>query len=114
MSEERFEQWAIVELFGHQRIAGLVSELEIAGSTLIRVDVPRVNGRDAFTKAYGHKAIYALTFVDRDVALAAAEKLGLVPIDEWTVASVTVEAVRERLKRASLPDYTDDTGEFNF
>lgn len=32
--------WAIVELFGHARIAGRVTEQVIAGQGFIRADVP--------------------------------------------------------------------------
>lgn len=32
--------WAILELMGHRRLAGYVSEQEIAGAAFIRVDVP--------------------------------------------------------------------------
>lgn len=59
--------WAIVELFGHQQIGGYVSEEQIAGSPMLRVDVPaaRVEGEgdvtDPFTRYFGAKAIYALT-----------------------------------------------------
>ena len=102
--EQSFQQWALVELFGHQRIAGLVSEFEIGGASFVRIDVPRVAGHDAFTKLFGPKAIYSMSFVERDVALAIAEKLQIVPVDSWSVASVTVEAVRRRLEQATLPD----------
>lgn len=37
---EKFEQWAIVDLFGHTRIAGKVSEQVIGGCSFVRVDVP--------------------------------------------------------------------------
>jgi len=38
---ETFETWAVVELFGHVRMAGRVTEQELFGSKLGRVDVPR-------------------------------------------------------------------------
>jgi hypothetical protein len=44
MSEERkqFSEWAIIELFGHQRIAGRVSEQTIGGCAFVRDDGGRV------------------------------------------------------------------------
>lgn len=107
MSNETFEQWAIVEIFGHQRIAGLVTEHAIGGQSFVRVDVPKVGGRDAFTKLYGSGAIYAISFVDRDVALAAAEKLDIAPVTPYSLASVTSDAVQNRLRLAS-GGYDDD------
>ena len=34
--------WAIVEMMGHVKLAGLISEQVIAGGKLLRVDVPAV------------------------------------------------------------------------
>ncbi len=91
--QPKFEQWCIVELFGHTRIAGLVSEQAIGGQTFVRVDVPeveheaeRVNHESrrlekyvetvpAFTKFYGSGAIYAITPVDEALARAVAGNL---------------------------------------
>lgn len=106
MSDEKFEQWAIVELFGHARIAGLVTEQTIGGSSFVRVDVPAVAGSPAFTKCYGQGAIYAISFVDRDIALAAAEKLRAKPITPYDVGALTSDAVRQRIEYAGI-DYDD-------
>ena len=35
-----FEGWAILELMGHRRLAGLLSETQIGGAAFIRIDVP--------------------------------------------------------------------------
>lgn len=106
MTEET-ELWAVVELFGHQRIAGKVSEHNLGG-TFVRVDVPAVGGRPGFTKLFGNAAIYGMTFVDRDVALAAAEKLAIAPVTKWDVGAMTTEAVRQRLVQAGMRDEYDE------
>ena len=65
MSETQgLETWAIVELFGHQKIAGHISEANVAGTTMLRVDVPEVDGQAAFTRLYGGSAIYSITPTD--------------------------------------------------
>jgi hypothetical protein len=64
--------WAIVELMGHQRIAGHVTEQQIGGTNMIRVDVPAVGKLSAFTKFFGAAAIYAITPCDQATATAAA------------------------------------------
>lgn len=30
-TQTKFKEWAVLELFGHRKLAGLVSEAEIAG-----------------------------------------------------------------------------------
>jgi len=72
-SSEKFESWAVVELFGHQRIAGKVTEQTIGGCSFIRVDVPKTEKRQAYTKYFGNGAIYAMTPCDEEVGRIAAE-----------------------------------------
>lgn len=89
--KQPFEQWAIVELFGHSRIAGRVSEMTIGGCSFVRVDVPEIPADDpvnaplqqAFTKLYGQGAIYAMTFTDEAAARLAARAFQVSPINTW-------------------------------
>ena len=83
--QESFTGWAIVELFGHNAIAGLVSEQVVGGSPFVRVDVPETNGAPPFTKLYGAKAIYAITPTTEDIATQAAAKLEVRPVALWVV-----------------------------
>jgi len=112
VSENNFEQWAIVELFGHARLAGLVTEQTIGGNSFVRVDVPAVGGNAEFTKLYGQGAIYAMSFVDRDVALAAAERLDEKPVSVYGLADVNAEAVKNRLRIANQRNMDFDDDEF--
>lgn len=77
---EPFEAWAIIEIMGHTQIAGLVSEQSIAGTALLRVDVPEVNGHQAFTRFYGGGAIYSITPTTEDLARQAVEALRPRPV----------------------------------
>lgn len=81
MAEDKFERWAVVELFGHSRIAGLVSESTIGGCAFIRVDVPAENGGAGFefTRYLGQGAIYAINIVDELVAREAAKRFRVRP-----------------------------------
>ena len=73
----KFEQWCIVELFGHTRIAGLVTEATIGGCAFIRVDVPKFDVPDEtlFTRYLGNGAIYALNPTTKEDVLRACEYL---------------------------------------
>lgn len=66
MSNEN-EQWAILELMGHRRLAGLVSEVERYGEKVCRIDIPKADG-SFVTQFYGGKAIYCETPTTEDVA----------------------------------------------
>ena len=49
-TKSKFEEWCLVELMGHNRIVGKCTEAIVAGCPLLRVDVPSVNGKGAFTR----------------------------------------------------------------
>lgn len=85
---EKFEQWALVELFGHSRIAGLISEQTIGGCSFLRVDVPESGGAPAYTKLYGNGAIYAISFVTEQIAKAAAESYRAVPVTPYQLPAL--------------------------
>ncbi len=80
-----FEQWALVEVMGHTRLAGLVTEEEIAGVAFLRVDVPAVEGLSAFTRYIGPKSVHSLTPVAKDVAHMMAARIKAAPIRAWGV-----------------------------
>lgn len=65
----------MVELFGHQRIAGRVSEATIGGCSFLRVDVPATEGRPPYSKYFGNGAIYAMTPCDEEIARHAAAQI---------------------------------------
>lgn len=71
--QQKLETWAIVEIMGHQRFAGYVSERAIGGASLLQVDVPECDGRAAFTKLIGVGSIYAITPCTEETARAAAQ-----------------------------------------
>jgi len=99
---EKFESWAVVELFGHQKIAGRVSEQQIAGSTMLRIDVPEAEGQTGFTRFYGGNAVYSITPTDEVTTRRAVEMLQARPITIYGVIAP------ERQIEARLTDSEDD------
>ena len=99
---DKFEEWAIIELFGHQRIAGRVSEQQIGGESFIRVDVPPANCNgtqfEPMTKLYGPGAIYCITPVTEQAARLAAAAAVERPVKRWELPA------RERQALAALDD----------
>lgn len=84
-SAETFEGFAIVELMGRNVIAGYCTQELIAGVAMLRVDVPAVEDRAAFTKFFSGGSIYAITPTDEVTAKTAATRLRTRPIDLWIV-----------------------------
>jgi len=76
----KFESYCIIELFGHQRIAGKVTEQVVAGQGFIRVDVPATSRQPAFTRMFGSGAIYSITPVEKEIAEKAAEAIYIEPV----------------------------------
>ena len=74
-----FEEWAVVEIFGHDRYAGRVTEQTIGGCHFVRVDVPQTENAGAFTKLFGQGAIFSITPVTEEKARSAAERFRSTP-----------------------------------
>ena len=62
--ENEREMWAVVELMGHGRTAGLIRTSDLGG--LLRVDVPVEDGYR--TEYYGQAAIYSIKVVSKEIA----------------------------------------------
>lgn len=70
--DAELKSWALVELFGHQRIVGFLSQQTFGTGVLFRVDVPDLlkdgkRVRDGFTRYFGLSSIYSITPVSEDV-----------------------------------------------
>ena len=110
MTEEAFEAWAIVELFGHQKIAGKLTEQTIGGCNFIRVDVPAFEDSPAFTKLYTQGAIYGVTFVSEQIARAAAQSFRVAPVSVYKLRALMES--QGKLLTAPAPETDDDDQPF--
>lgn len=86
---QQLNSWAIVEVMGHKRFAGFVTEQTVGAFALIRVDVPETtqppsgwgsSARDArttpaYSKLIGPGSIYCITPRTEEVARRAATEL---------------------------------------
>jgi hypothetical protein len=96
MSEKSsFNEWALVELFGHQKIVGKVSEATLAGGAFIRVDVPAFNKEPAFTRMYGPGAIYSINPVSEEVARGLQGMYRMEPVSRFELPQIA-EKVQEK------------------
>lgn len=82
-SVESFDTWAVVDVMGHQRFVGKVTEQVVAGHGFVRVDVPETDKQKAWTKLIGPGSIYAITPVSEEIARAMARERMATPISEY-------------------------------
>lgn len=80
--QQGFDHWVILELMGHRRLAGKVTEAEIGGARFIRIDVP---GKDGFqtTQFYSPQAVYCITPTSEAVAREVAQVCACGPVHPW-------------------------------
>lgn len=103
MNTDQQEQWAIIELMGHQQIAGRYQE---AAGGMHRIDVPDT-AEDApadsfrFTRLYSPAAIYSITFTDEKSARVAARLLSPRPI--------AIFGFENEMRRLAMPAKQGDT-----
>lgn len=107
MQEQKFEINAVVELFGHNRMAGKVTEQTIGSASFIRIDVPETTQQPKFTRLVNPSAIYAINPVTEEVMIAMAEGISSKPIESWDIRTM-------QQKLLALGKTTDDTDELPF
>lgn len=107
--QSSFDQWCIVELFGHQRIAGRVTEQTVGGCAFVRVDVPPIGDIPGYSRLLGQGAIYAINPVTEEISRAAAAAYRAVPISHYEIPEL-----RALRSQGALPihDSDDDEGGF--
>ena len=101
---EKFDAWGLLELFGHQRLAGKLSEQTIGGCHFIRIDVPQVGDTAPYTRFFTQGAIYGMTPMAEDTARKLAAYLRAVPVSAYEVKAAGAEPLRV----AHAPTGTDD------
>ena len=110
MTEQNtYEGFAVVELMGHNVIAGYVSEQTIAGVAMLRVDVPKVGDQEPFTKFFSGGAIYGITPTTQEIAERAAQRLRSRPVSEYVVP---VPPRQPALVDSTAADDQDDDSEY--
>lgn len=104
MEQEKFDLWCVVELFGHSRIAGRCTEQNVAGTNMLRVDVPETSNQPGFTRFLSSGAIYAINPVSEGVARQIAENLQIQPVNIWDVRHLVDQKLKS-LQDGESPDF---------
>ena len=75
------DNFAIVEIMGHQRIAGKVREVTRAGVQMLEVEVPAMDGRPSYVRRFSGAAIFSETPVPEAAAIEFLRR------ERWSIAN---------------------------
>lgn len=88
MSEQQTIGWAVVEMFGHRRAAGYVTEATVAGAGFLRLDIPATDDHAPQTQLVNPASVYALHPVGEVTARAAAARWRPEPVHRWELPAL--------------------------
>ncbi|KKL54499.1 hypothetical protein LCGC14_2264800 [marine sediment metagenome] len=87
--QNHFDQWVILELMGHRKQAGRLTERTIGGKGFLQIDIPGREKIDKMrTQLYSPDAVYCITPVTEAVARAAAPRFTEAPVQPWELAKM--------------------------
>ncbi len=75
------EVWAIVELMGHVKLAGKLTEEEKFGVKMGRLDI--ADGDAFVTQLFGGASVYRITIVTEEVARQVNRSTSPAPVSPW-------------------------------
>jgi len=95
--QPEIKSWALLELFGHQRIVGFLSQQAFGTGVLFKVDVPDLlkdgkKVRDGFTRYFGISAIYSITPVDEQTVRSMLPSIDGTPTRPMTLHSYSSQS----------------------
>lgn len=109
------EQWAVVELMGHVRIAGRLSEVEMYGGKLGRIDIPDAGGGFFTTQFFGASSVYRITLVEEAAARAVAYHNQPKPVYQWELPQPnTLPMIRPPAIEPGWSDSEDDPDKLGY
>lgn len=103
-----FDQWGLVEVMGHQKYAGRVSEETIGGASFVRVDVPECDGVPAFTKLLGAGSIFAITPTTEAIAREVGKRWQCRPINVFDLPAMQQAQLTRAAHDDELPEEDEE------
>ncbi len=82
-SEGSFEGWVILEVMGHRKLGGYLTEQTIAGKAFIRLDVTNTKGKQTATQFYSPESVYCITPTTEKIAVGYGTNNQPQPVQWW-------------------------------
>lgn len=92
--DEKTEFWAVVELFGHQQLAGKLKGEVVGSASFVRVDVPETENSLAFTRILNPSAIYAINPCDEETARYMVNNLRAEPVFAYSARAAVMLSLK--------------------
>ena len=106
--------WAILELMGHVRLGGLVSEEEKFGVKMGRIDVPTEEPAGFVTQYFGGQSVYRLTPCTEEVARAVAKHTSVQPIHSYEMPRLQAPALSSGSEDDGIEEHNEEDDEGYF
>jgi hypothetical protein len=94
--------WAVLELMGHRKLGGWVTEEVVAGQAFVRIDVPGPETPDdpagekaVATQFYSPAAVYCITPSTEDLARGLAASHRPAPVARYELAPVAASSTAD-------------------
>ena len=111
----KFDSWCLLEIMGHQKFAGRVTEETIAGSAFLRIDIPaRADGTPAFTKFFSPSSVYSFTPMAEDLVRGIAAELRNAPIAAYDLPAEMRAKLMEKPAIADMRNEDDDYDDMDY
>lgn len=102
-----FDEWCIVELLGHRRLAARVREATLAGTGMLRLDEPATATTQARTQYVSPGSVYALHPTTEQVVTTMCADWATEPVSRWDLARAA-ELERKAIDAAAITEFTGD------
>lgn len=83
-----FEGWAVIEVLGHRRLAGYVTDVAMFGTAMCRIDIPGEDGATLGTQYYSGNSLFSVTPCSEEVARAVAKQNQPRPVQTWEMPAL--------------------------
>lgn len=117
---EKFEERAVVEIMGHKRFAGKVTEQAVGGASFVRIDVPEISlptgdVLPAFTKLFGAASIYCISPCTEETARLFSASIRAEGFSRYEVPKLDLATSRSHVVHEDDPDeHYDDPADGEF
>lgn len=94
----------ILELLGHRKLAGYLTETEIAGAKFLRIDVPTDEGKNV-TQFYSPSAVYCITPTTKEMVSQMAHSNSPAPVSRFNLLPPVEDNMDDDIEGINEPHF---------